>query len=251
MSFDNVVKVANRIRQIVGAPLQLIKNKRIKNKEEKARSITEEDSTLEVEKNPRFIAIVSGKGGVGKTTIASNLGAALTMLHKQVVLIDMDLAMPNVEIITESNPPGIILEGYSKENIEKINRFFNEFPLKNNYIILDMPPGREGIEILSNRMEALLVVNPNKAAVLDALNMKALLDKKGVKILGVILNRAEMNDAPWIDEIEKLLETRVVSVIPESRLVNKSLNDEECFVVTSAHSPPSEEIYELAEELFL
>ncbi len=79
--------------------------------------------------------------------------------------------------------------------------------------------------------------------------MKALLDRKGVMILGGILNRAEMDNEPWIEQIEKLLEIRVVSVIPESKLVNKSLNDEECFLVTSPHSPPSKEIYELAEEL--
>ncbi len=241
-------------------------------------SITEECSTLEGEKN-HFIAIVSGKGGVGKTTISANLGVALSKLGKQVVLIDMDLAMPNLEIITGLHnmpiglvdvlegrfeleravytgpmgmkvlPPGVMLEGYSQENIEKINRLFNEFPLKSDYVILDMPTGKEAIEVLSENMEALLVVNPNKAAVQDALNMKVLLDKKRVKILGVILNRAEIGDGPWIKEIERLLETCVVSVIQESRMVKESLNDEECFVVSSALSAPSEEINELAEEL--
>lgn len=229
--------------------------------------------------NPYFIAIASGKGGVGKTTIAANLGAALAKLGNKVILMDMDLAMPNLEIITGVKnppvglvdalegrldiyhigysgpldikviPPGIMLDGYSKVNTEKIKKLLDDFPLKSNFVIFDMPPGREAIDVLNSEIRALLVVNPNKPAVLDALNMKVLLEKKGVKILGVILNRAKREDEVWIDETERILETSVVSVIPESRVVEESLNYEECFVVEAPKSEPSKEIMALAKEL--
>ena len=45
------------------------------------------------------ITITSGKGGVGKTTAAANLGAALAMLEKQVVTIDADIGLRNLDVV--------------------------------------------------------------------------------------------------------------------------------------------------------
>jgi MinD-like ATPase involved in chromosome partitioning or flagellar assembly len=106
---------------------------------------------------------------------------------------------------TKVIPPGIMLDGYSRENVVKIRKLLEDFPLQSDFVILDMPPGREAVEVLSDKIEALLVVNPNKPAVLDALNMKVLLEKKGVTILGVVLNRASREDEEWIREIERVL----------------------------------------------
>lgn len=231
------------------------------------------------EKKYHIIAIASGKGGVGKTTVSANLGATLSELNKKVIIIDMDLAMPNLEIITglknppvglidvlegrlkldqvvykgPSNtkiiPPGVMLDGYSREeNREKIIKLFKNFPIETDYIILDMPPGREAIDVLYDGIEAFLVINYDKASILDAINMKALLDRKGVKVLGAILNRSEY-DIDLIDEVEKTLEMKVVTVIPDSKIIKDASNREECFAVTKAESVPSKELMELAKEI--
>ncbi|MGZ7160173.1 MAG: nucleotide-binding protein, partial [Methanobacterium sp.] len=47
----------------------------------------------------RVIAVASGKGGVGKTTIAANLGIAMSLLGEDVVVLDLDIAMANLELI--------------------------------------------------------------------------------------------------------------------------------------------------------
>ena len=46
----------------------------------------------------KFIAIMAGKGGTGKTTTSVNLGAALSYFGKDVVIVDANLTTPNVGI---------------------------------------------------------------------------------------------------------------------------------------------------------
>ena len=47
----------------------------------------------------RAIVITSGKGGVGKTTVTANLGAALALLGKSVVLVDADIGLRNLDVV--------------------------------------------------------------------------------------------------------------------------------------------------------
>ena len=46
----------------------------------------------------RTIAIVSGKGGTGKTMFAANLGATLAKMGRQTILIDMDTGLRNLDL---------------------------------------------------------------------------------------------------------------------------------------------------------
>ena len=51
------------------------------------------------EKMGEVIVITSGKGGVGKTTTTANLGAALALADKKVVLVDTDLGLRNIYLV--------------------------------------------------------------------------------------------------------------------------------------------------------
>ncbi|MDR1070846.1 MAG: MinD/ParA family protein [Gracilibacteraceae bacterium] len=57
------------------------------------------------EHRTQVIAIGSGKGGVGKTTLSINLSLALCRLGKRVLLLDADIGMANVEVLLKLNAP--------------------------------------------------------------------------------------------------------------------------------------------------
>lgn len=56
-------------------------------------------------KKSRVVAIGSGKGGVGKTSLTINLGMALSSLGKRVIILDADIGMANVELLLKLNNP--------------------------------------------------------------------------------------------------------------------------------------------------
>ncbi|MFQ5609805.1 MAG: P-loop NTPase, partial [Woeseiaceae bacterium] len=55
-------------------------------------------------KLPKVIAVCSGKGGVGKTNIATNLGVALAGLGRNVCLLDADVSLANVDVLLGLQP---------------------------------------------------------------------------------------------------------------------------------------------------
>ena len=63
------------------------------------------------------VAIASGKGGVGKTTISVNLSISLSLNKKNTILLDADLGMANTNIVLGVNPSETIedvIEGKKK-----------------------------------------------------------------------------------------------------------------------------------------
>lgn len=228
----------------------------------------------------KILAISSGKGGVGKTTIAANLGIALSNIGKKVIIFDMDLAMPNLEILmgikeppvglidvlegklgldkvtyksfhnVKVVPPGSILEGFTEYNVNKIREIIYKTPTDADFIVLDMPPGREGIKILDERCTVLLIMTPDSPSVLDSLNFKLLAEKTGAEVLGAVLNivRNEPGEIT-VEEIEKILDLEVLALIPENYIVRQALSHETPFVCMFPDEEPTSELMNLAKKL--
>jgi len=99
--------------------------------------------------NTRFIAITSGKGGVGKTTITANLGYALHKLGFKVALFDADIGLANLDVILKVN---------AQKNIYNVLK--NECSLKDIVIEIEkdfvLIPGKSGDEIMDFADEASL-----------------------------------------------------------------------------------------------
>lgn len=170
------------------------------------------------------IAIMSGKGGVGKTTVAVNLAYALAMRGYKVGILDADIYGPDIPIAlkTEGNIPtvdenGIVPpEGPLGIKIMSIQFLLPEEdapviwmgPLvakallqfiaqvnwgELDFLIIDLPPGT-GDEALSvvknipNLTGLVIVVTPQKIALHDAKKALGMAKLVGVPVLGIIEN---------------------------------------------------------------
>ena len=177
------------------------------------------------EKNPiqgtQFtIAISSAKGGVGKSTFATNLALALKKIGCKVGLLDADIYGPSIpkmfDINEKPKSDGQKLEPITKYDIQcmsigfladqqtpmiwrgpmvtsAIKTFTQKVSWKNlDFIIVDMPPGTGDTQLtFSQEIKldgAIIVSTPQEVALLDVKRGIKMFDKLGVKILGLVDN---------------------------------------------------------------
>ena len=166
------------------------------------------------------IAISSAKGGVGKSTFATNLAIALKKLECKVGLLDADIYGPSIPkmlgINEKPKSDGQKLEPIEKYGIQCMSIGFltdqqtpmiwrgpmvtsaiKTFTQKVNwkdldFIIVDMPPGTGDTQLTFSqeiKMDgAIIVSTPQEVALLDVKRGIKMFDKLGVKILGLVDN---------------------------------------------------------------
>ena len=172
-------------------------------------------------KGTRFtIAISSAKGGVGKSTFATNLALALKKVGCRVGLLDADIYGPSIPkmlgIDEKPKSDGQKLEPINKYDIQCMSIGFladqqtpmiwrgpmvtsaiRTFTQKVNwkdldFIIIDMPPGTGDTQLTFSQeitMDgAIIVSTPQEVALLDVKRGIKMFDKLGVKILGLVDN---------------------------------------------------------------
>ena len=166
------------------------------------------------------IAISSAKGGVGKSTFATNLALALKQIGCKVGLLDADIYGPSIPkmfgIVGKPKSDGQKLDPIIKYDIQCMSIGFltdqqtpmiwrgpmvtsaiKTFTQKVNwkdldFIIVDMPPGTGDTQLTFSqeiKMDgAIIVSTPQEVALLDVKRGIKMFDKLGVKILGLIDN---------------------------------------------------------------
>ena len=196
-----------------------------KEKPELSDAMRNKMSGKKAEKNPikgtKFtIAISSAKGGVGKSTFATNLALALKNIDCKVGLLDADIYGPSIPkmfgINEKPKSDGEKLEPIKKYDIQCMSIGFltdqgtpmiwrgpmvtsaiKTFTQKVNwqdldFIIVDMPPGTGDTQLTfaqDIKMDgAIIVSTPQEVALLDVKRGIKMFDKLGVKILGLIDN---------------------------------------------------------------
>lgn len=167
------------------------------------------------------IAVASGKGGVGKSTVAVNLAIALAQSGAAVGLCDCDLYGPSVAFLcgTTERPVadeqdqiipiechgirimsmGLLLEGDAPAVLRgpMVSRYTQQFLRqvawgKLDYLILDLPPGTGDIQLTIVQTiplsGAILVTTPQEVALLDVRKAASMFRKTNVPLLGIVEN---------------------------------------------------------------
>lgn len=168
----------------------------------------------------RVIAVSSGKGGVGKSTVAVNLAVALARAGARVGLMDADIYGPNLPLMLGVNaPPPVIdqkiipLEAHGVKVISLgflidkdqpaiwrgpivmkiIGQFLGDVQWGTlDYFIVDMPPGTGDAQLSlvqsTTVHAAIIVTTPQQVAVGDALRGVKMFQRVSVPVLGIVEN---------------------------------------------------------------
>jgi len=178
--------------------------------------------TAERKQGPRLIAVASGKGGVGKSTVAANLAIALVQKGMKVGLVDADIYGPSqprlldaqvqpeahdkklIPVPTKSGVPLLSLGQLVKPGQavawrgpmagNALSQLIDAHWGAAEVLIVDMPPGTGDVQLSMIQKHkpagAVIVSTPQDLALIDAERAIDLFNKAGVPIIGLIENMA-------------------------------------------------------------
>ncbi|MDR2337088.1 MAG: septum site-determining protein MinD [Deltaproteobacteria bacterium] len=172
----------------------------------------------------RVLVITSGKGGVGKTTATANLGAALALRGKRVLVIDADIGLRNLDVIMGLENRIVfnlvdVIKGVCKHqqaiikskrsnnlfllpasqtddknviNVDEMRDLLNKLKQEFHFILVDCPAGIEqGFKnACAGADQAIVVTTPEVSSIRDADRVIGLLASEGIET-SLLINRVD------------------------------------------------------------
>ena len=232
----------------------------------------------------KFVALVSGKGGTGKTTSALNLGQAFINTGKKAIVVDANLTTPNLALhlgvlqpkstlnqflrkesslndILHAHPCGLSFipaspsyAEFKKTDSAALGSLFNHLENLADVIVVDAPSGlgQDVEHVLRLCDEALVVANPTPSSMMDALKTIKLAENNETPISGVLLNmshngRHELS----VKEVEEILGHAVIANVKHHRKFRKALHQQVPLAYKYKRSGLSKEFTKVANYLSL
>jgi len=233
------------------------------------------------------LMFTSGKGGVGKTTLAANLAFGIALQNKKIIILDLDLGLRNLDILMgvehkvvydiadvingtcrlrqaiirdSKNPnlyflPGTLQQENSLSS-SGVQTIIEQLKYDFDYIIIDGPAGMDygfqlGVHLAD---EIILVVNPEMCSIRDASQMKHhILSRYNAKIR-LIVNRTRrfaFQKRHYIQtrDIEEMLMLPVYGEVPNDERLISFINKGEFFA--NKNIPISRAIIQLSNKIVL
>ncbi|MEX0932780.1 MAG: cell division ATPase MinD [Candidatus Pacearchaeota archaeon] len=230
----------------------------------------------------KVIVITSGKGGVGKTTSAINLAAAMCYFGKKVLVVDANLTTPNVgihlgcpeapvslnhvlsnkadlsEAIYEHEsgiriiPSSLSVKELKKIKSEKLKDLKKDLKKVADIVIIDSAAGlgEEAFSAIDIADELIVITNPEIPAITDALKAIKVAESMKKDVLGVIMTKVRKDKIEMQpDNVREILEVPILGMIPHDMDVKRSLNLKSPVVNTHPKSNPSRAYKEIAAKI--
>jgi ATP-binding protein involved in chromosome partitioning len=241
-----------------------------------------EDRTIQLDPTTRVIAVASGKGGVGKSSVTVNLAAALSVLGRKVGVLDADvyghsiphmlgiqqkpvlvdrmmippvkhdLKLMSIGFFLDDNQPvmwrGPMLHKALEQFLEDVH--WGELDI----LVVDMPPGTGDVSMslaqLLPRAEAIVVTTPQLLAQEVAVRAASMAEKTGMKVLGVVENMtSEVFGSGGGERLAADLDVPFLGSIPLDARLREAGDAGVPLVISDPDTEVSDAVFELARTL--
>lgn len=235
----------------------------------------------------RFVALISGKGGVGKTSVTLNLGHSLANQGKKVVLVDANLATANLghhlgkvshtgtlnqflrkekhihEVLQQHEsgfsyiPASSSYLEFQKTNPERIGKVMEHLDRAHDIVLFDAPSGMgtDLSTLLEHTDEVLVVTTPTMSSVMEALKSMEVAKAKGNILTGVVLNMTHGGKHELSEkEVKELLGVPIIANIGHNRKMHQAQHNGLPLAemgIFSRWSQPAKEFQKLSDHILM
>jgi ATP-binding protein involved in chromosome partitioning len=250
--------------------------------------VTERTTGVSVDASTRVLAVCSGKGGVGKSSLTVNLAAALSALGQRTGVLDADVYGYSIPGMLGINQRPIVVDqmivppvrgdlkvmsiGFFLEDNapvmwrgpmlhKALEQFLSDVHWGElDWLVVDMPPGTGDVSIslgqLLPRAEVIVVTTPQRAAQEVAVRAAEMARKTNMRLIGVVENMSYLVGSGQAifgsgggEELARAIGAPLLGRIPLDPALRQAADDGEPVVVVQPEAESSQAISELAEAI--